>query len=196
MGKIVDLLRAWGPFGTLLIAVLDGAGIPLPAGVDALLVATSVANPSVAVLTAALAVVGSTLGCIALYWIARKGGRMYLEKRTQGPRASRFREWFSRYGLLTVFVPAVVPIVPLPLKVFVLSAGAMGVAPLPFTMVVLTARVIRFFSLAWLAAHFGDATLPWLKSHLWQLIAGAALLFAALYALVRARTKPPRAGAH
>ena len=67
----------------------------------------------------------------------------------------KFQAWFRRYGLLTVFVPAVVPIVPLPLKVFVISAGALPHAFRPFLAVIFAARVIRYFGLAYLALQLG-----------------------------------------
>ena len=54
-------------------------------------------------------------------------------------------EWFHRYGLLTVFIPALTPIVPLPLKVFVISAGALRAPFVKFLAVIVVARVIRYF---------------------------------------------------
>jgi len=36
---------------------------------------------------------------------------------------SASKRWFNRYGMLTVFIPAVTPVLPLPLKVFVVFGG-------------------------------------------------------------------------
>ena len=77
----------------------------------------------------------------------------------------RLRGWFQVYGLVTVFIPAFLPIPGLPLKIFVLSAGALGVSPLRFLLLILTARIPRYFGLAWLGSHFGSETMPWIKSH-------------------------------
>jgi membrane protein DedA with SNARE-associated domain len=98
----------------------------------------------------------------------------------------RFRLWFHQYGLLTVFIPALLPI-PLPVKVFVLSAGALGTRPSTFLMVVLAARIPRYFGLAWLGARLGEESLPWLYAHKWHLTAFAVALFAVLYLMVRFR---------
>ena len=68
----------------------------------------------------------------------------------------RFRAWFERYGLVTVFVPALLPI-PMPLKLFVVSAGALQTGIRPFLLVVVLARVLRFFSEAWLGVKLGIA---------------------------------------
>ena len=183
----VNLLTSWGPLGIFFLAILDSAGIPLPAAVDALLVTLAVVDPRGAYLAALVAVIGSAIGSILLFGIAHKGGRPYLDRMTAGsPRARRFRQWFQEYGLVTVFIPALLPI-PLPLKVFVLSAGALGVAPVRFLVVVMVARIPRYFGLAWLGAEFGDHSLLFLKEHVWHLLGFAVVLGCALVLLIRWR---------
>ncbi|MCC6362469.1 MAG: VTT domain-containing protein [Bryobacterales bacterium] len=184
MRKIVAVLTSWGPFGLFALAVFDSAGIPLPAAVDALVVATAAVNPASAYLDAAMAVLGSAIGSMVLFYIGRGGGQAYLDRVTAGPRAHRFREWFQTYGLITVFIPALLPI-PMPLKVFVLSAGALGVKPLHYLLVVLAARIPRYFGLAYLGSQLGEHTMGWLKAHVWHLVIFAAVLAAVLALAVR-----------
>src|SRR5690606_16910133 len=105
MKEFVAYLVAWGPLGVFVLSALDSAGIPLPSGVDALLVAVVISDPTVAVFTVAAAIAGSLIGNIVLYRIARKGGQLYLDKLTSKGRGKRFRQWFDKYGLVTVFVP-------------------------------------------------------------------------------------------
>jgi undecaprenyl-diphosphatase len=171
--------------GLFLLAAIDSAGVPIPAGVDALVVLLAVADPARAWVAALVAVAGSVIGSYILYLIARRGGRAYLDARTQSGRAAKFREWFQRYGLLTVFIPTLLPI-PLPMKVFVLSAGAMSVSPAAFLAVVALARLIRYLGLAWLGGQVGERSLDYLKQHVWHLLGLAALLFAVLYLMARA----------
>jgi membrane protein YqaA with SNARE-associated domain len=182
--KLAQTLIAWGPLGVLILAAIDSAGLPLPGGVDALLLTVSVLEPEKAYWSALLAVIGSLGGSLFLYWLARKGGQVYLEKRTQSARARRFREWFGRYGLITVFVPAFLPI-PLPMKAFVLSAGALGVRPLTFALVVLAARIPRYLGLAWLGRQLGENSEAWLKQHAWHISLFALVLTAALFLIVK-----------
>ena len=80
------------------------------------------------------------------------------------------RAWFHEYGLLTVFVPAFVPIIPLPLKIFIISAGALDESPWNFSVVLLAARIPRYFFLAWLGSRLGTDTLPFLRHYIWELI--------------------------
>jgi len=166
------------------MAALDSAGIPLPAGVDALLIGIGIASPQAAMLAALLATLGSAGGSLLLFYIARAGGQAYLKRETASPRAQRFSAWFRQYGLVTVFIPALLPI-PLPTKVFVISAGALGVAPLSFLLVVLAARIPRYFALAWLGAQLGEGALPWLRAHALHFAVFAALLFLGLFLLVK-----------
>jgi len=152
--------------------------------VDALVILTSAVHPSQAYLAAAMATTGSFAGNLLLFYLGRKGGEAYLERHTLHARGRRLRAWFVEYGLLTILVPGLV-IVPLPLKIFVLSAGALGVSPLRFCIVMLIARLPRYFFLAWLGTRLGKDTIPYLRHHAWQLGLFAILLFAALYLAIR-----------
>ncbi len=114
-----------------------------------------------------------------------------MERSTPEGRAARFRRWFRRYGLVTVFIPALVPI-PMPLKVFVISAGVTGTALPEFVTVVLVGRILRYFGEAWLGVAMGRESTKFLTSHAWHFIAGAVLLFVALYGLILWRDRGPR----
>jgi len=183
--KMVAALQSWGLGGAFLLALIDSAGVPLPGGVDAVIVLVGITNPSMAWATAAASVLGSAIGSMLLFLAARKGGELYLERHTISRRAKRFREWFKKYGLLTVFVPTAVPIPGLPVKIFVLSAGALGVRAISFLAVILTARIPRYFGLAWLGMSLGPDAWLWIRDHAWHMAAFSAALFAGLYLSVR-----------
>jgi len=193
--RFVELLISWGPLGIFALAILDSAGVPLPAAVDALVIATAAVSPGQALLAASAAVLGSAIGCMFLFFLARRGGQAYLDRATTSGRAAKFREWFQTYGLITVFIPGLLPI-PLPLKVFVLSAGALGVKPQHFLAVVLAARVPRYFGLALLGAHLGYNTVPWLKDNVAYLLLFAAVLGIALGYAVKLRARESGSPTH
>ncbi len=181
--QLTAVLIAWGPAGILLLAILDSSGIPVAGVFDALLILIAVERPSVAWLCAGLAVAGSTVGNVILFWSAHKGGRRFMEKAAPDGRAAKFREWFRRYGLVTVFIPALIPI-PMPLKLFVISAGVMGTALGEFTGVVLFARLLRYFGEAWLGIRLGRDSTQFLKGHAWHFVIGAVALFLILYLFI------------
>ncbi|HEY2016063.1 MAG TPA: VTT domain-containing protein [Bryobacteraceae bacterium] len=186
--KIAVALAAYGPWGVLLLSALDSLGIPLPATIDLLVIgvaATSAQSPGHAYITALLAVLGSTVGNIALFQGARHGRRLFSKGEPQPGRSQRFQKWFYRYGLLTVFLPAVVPVIPLPLKVFVISAGALRTPFVRFLGIILLARVIRYFGLAYLGIQLGEDAQGFLQRNGWTLTGVALGLTLVLCFLIR-----------
>jgi uncharacterized membrane protein YdjX (TVP38/TMEM64 family) len=179
----VDVLVAFGPLGILVLAIVDSM-VPVAAIFDALIAVVAAQRPSVGWWCAVCAVIGSTAGNYALFHTAQRGGRRYLERSAASPRARRFRSWFERYGLITVFIPALLPI-PMPLKLFVISAGALGTRARWFVLVVILARTLRYFGLAWLGVNLGKDAAGFLKAHAWHFLEAAVLLFIVLYSAVR-----------
>ena len=171
--------------GVFLLGLLDSTGIPMVGGVDLYIVLVAMVDRSQGYLAAAAAIAGSLIGSLILFLIARKGGEEYHRRRTSSPRGAKLRAWFHEYGLLTVFVPAFVPVIPLPLKIFIISAGALGESPVTFSIVLLAARIPRYVFLAWLGSRLGKNTIPYLRQHIWELVLLAAALFVILYLSVR-----------
>jgi membrane protein YqaA with SNARE-associated domain len=185
MNHFLDVLVSWGPLGILVLSVVESAGIPNPGGTDALLVLLTIFRPREVWMSVALAVCGSLGGSLVFLELTRKGGEKYLARYTSTGRGARFRDWFMRYGLLTVFIPALLPIPVLPLKVFVACAGAMGVSRIRFLLVLLAARIPRYTGLAFLGLELGMESGAWIKAHVWYLLAIAVALFTGLYGLIR-----------
>ena len=148
-----------------VLAVLDSAGLPVVGGVDLLLVNIAAARPAIAYWAALCAIAGSMLGSAILFALARKGGELMLAKYISSRSGARAHRWFERYGMVTVFFPAVSPL-PLPMKIAVFCAGALEVSWTKFLTVMLSARILRYFALAFFGARYGAATLLYLKQHL------------------------------
>lgn len=180
---LTDALVALGPAGILLLSILDSSGVPVAGVFDALLIVIAVERPGVAWLCASFAVIGSTVGNSMLFWAARKGGRRFMEHAAPEGRAAKFRAWFLRYGMVTVFVPALVPI-PMPLKLFVISAGVLGTSRVEFVLIVLIARFLRYFGEAWLGVALGRESTHFLTTHALDFVVGAILLAALLYGFI------------
>lgn len=147
-----------------MLAVLDSAGLPVIGGVDALVITYSSLHPASAYLAAACAILGSLAGSLILFYIARKGGEALLARHVDRGLGARLHRWFYRYGLVTVFVPALSPI-PLPMKIPVFCAGALRVRVTYFAAVVLSARAIRYFALAYFGMKYGQSTFTYITSH-------------------------------
>jgi len=148
-------------------------------GVDLLLVNVATSSPRIAYLAAACAVVGSLIGSSILFAIARKGGELMLSRQLESARGARMHRWFERYGMVTVFVPALSPL-PLPMKIPVFCAGALKVRWASFLSVMLAARTLRYFALAFFAARYGTQTLLYLRTHLLSVAVFALTLASAI----------------
>lgn len=187
--KISPALVAYGPWGVFLLGFVDSAGLPLWPAMDVVLVgiaAASADSPHRAYLAATMALLGSLVGNIALFMAARHGSKWFVKTEAPPGKRRAFREWFSRWGLLTVFLPAATPVIPLPLKVFVVSAGALRTPMGRFAAVVLLARAIRYFGEAYLGLSLGEEGAKlFLTRHGWAVVVSTVLICVVPWAIMR-----------
>jgi membrane protein YqaA with SNARE-associated domain len=182
--KLASVLVAYGPWGVFLIGFIDSVGVPLPAALDALLILIGVKAPHRAYFAALMATLGSVGGNLTLFWAVRHGFRRFLKVPEPG-EPQRFRRWFHRYGMVSVFIPAVVPFVPLPLKVFVVSAGALRTPSARFLAVIIVARLIRYFGEVYLGIRLGQDAQGFLTRNAWVLVGVALALATVVHVLMK-----------
>ena len=191
MKHFMQTLIAWGPLGVFVLAFVDSAGVPNPSGTDALLLLVTIARPEYALLCAGLGILGSLAGSLVFYQVMRTGGDKFLLRYTLSGRGARFRAWFQRYGMMTVFIAALLPIPFLPLKALAACGCAMGVSRSRFMLVTAAARIPRYAGLAYLGSQLGENSTAWIKGHTWHMAILAVALFAGLYALLRWSERKP-----
>jgi membrane protein YqaA with SNARE-associated domain len=188
--KIVSFAGALGAPGLFLISFLDSSVLTFPVINDLLLIELSIEHPARMPLYAVMAATGSVLGCVLLYFIARKGGETFFHRKA-GHRAAAIRHWVEENGFVGMLVSALLP-PPTPFKFFVFAAGVFEVPLWSFTSAVALARAIRYFGIGYLAIRYGNNALPYLKEH--KLVAAVVtVLFVLLsYAVSRVilRHKP------
>jgi membrane protein YqaA with SNARE-associated domain len=152
--KVAHYLGTFGPFGLFAIALLDSALIPMAGGPDALLLLLALARPSWMLIYAAAATIGSTAGCVILYYISRRAGRRALARFSEQKQA-RVKELIDRYDVLSVLVASLLP-PPFPFKLFVVTAGVFRLSVLRFTVAIAIGRAFRYTLEAYLAARYGE----------------------------------------
>lgn len=198
---MIAAIQAWaselGGLGMLVIAALDSSFLSFPQVNDLLVIFLSVRHPARMSYYAGMTTAGSLLGCFVLYGVARTGGDIFLRKRFSAARVDRGMALYRRLGLLAVVVPALLP-PPMPFKLFVLMAGAAGVAPWRFGLAILIGRGIRYFGEGYLAVRYGEQAVDIAREHGAETgLALAALAVAGgvvYYLLRRQRSQPSRAG--
>jgi membrane protein YqaA with SNARE-associated domain len=184
LATITEFLVALGPWGILLVSFIDSAGIPLTVGLDFLVILLSAKRPGLAPAWVALAVLGSSAGNMVLFFIARKSCERLMKIEAPESQRARFRRWFNRYGLVTVFIPALIPI-PMPMKFFVVCSGAVRIGPHYFLLTVLLARILRYGGESYLGVQMGEHSTRYLSDHARELAFIAVALFVGLYLLIR-----------
>jgi hypothetical protein len=92
MAWVKATLPALGGVGVFLSAFLDSSFVPLPLVTDLIVVDLSSRNPLRMPYYAAMAGIGSVVGCIWIHALARKGSQANYRKKQQQP-SGRVRKW-------------------------------------------------------------------------------------------------------
>lgn len=160
LGKFI---ATFGAPGLFVICVLDSTFVPLPSSADALLIFLSMTNPQLMLFYVFLAVMGSTVGCVTLYYISRRAGRRALAKFSPA-KQKRVKEWIDKYDMLSVLVACMLP-PPFPLKLFVITAGVFRFSVVRFAAAIIIGRIIRFLFLGYFAIRYGTQAMQVLQHY-------------------------------
>ena len=167
-------LPAFGGVGIFLSALLDSSFLPLPLVTDLMVMELSSRNPVRMPYFAGMAAIGSVVGCIWIYVLARKGGQAYYRRKQENP-PGRIREWVQKYPLTSVLVPAVAPF-PVPFKPFVIAQGVFQVPFVPFVVGTFLGRGALFFAEGFLAVRYGEAAREFVLHQKWASLGVLAAL--------------------
>jgi membrane protein YqaA with SNARE-associated domain len=168
--------------GLFLISFLDSAGVPLPGGADLVVMLLAWQRPGHLFLIAVVAALGSVLGSLVLYRIARTKGDALMSHFPKDMQDG-VKEKFRRNDILALMVAMLGP-PPFPTKLFVLVAGVVRMDWRRFVAAALAGRLIRFLGEAYLAVQLGDRAAETLKDHYPSIVGGLAAA-AVLYVLLR-----------
>jgi membrane protein YqaA with SNARE-associated domain len=181
--KIVAFAGALGAPGLLLISFLDSSILTFPVINDLLLIELSMRRPARMPLYASMATLGSLLGCVVLFLLARKVEEAAFHSKV-GARGHAIRRWVERNGFGGILVAAMLP-PPTPFKFFVLAAGVFEVPLVSFASAIVLARAIRYFGVGYLAVRYGADALPYLSQHKLQVGLIVVVIVAVSYVVSR-----------
>jgi membrane protein YqaA with SNARE-associated domain len=189
---IYDAALSLGGPGLFLVAFLDSSFVSLPQINDVLVVLHVTNDKAWMPYYAAMATLGSVVGCYVIYFLAERGGEAFLRKRLKPGAVEKTLALYKRHGLLALMIPALLP-PPAPFKLFVLAAGFAEVRPWQFVTAIVVARGIRYLALGVLAINYGDAALELMRTQ-GRLVAlsmvGAILIVAVAWWLWQRRQRP------
>jgi membrane protein YqaA with SNARE-associated domain len=180
---------AWGGPGLFVIGYLDSSFLSFPEVNDLLVMGMAMHHHALLIYYSLMATLGSLLGCLTLYYLARAGGEAFVRKRFKEHHVDRGLVLAQKYGLLIVMVPALLP-PPMPFKIFILIAGVAEIPVWQFSAAVFVARFIRYFGEGLMAVWYGEAAFAFLRANAGEIglaLAGTALVVGALVMLLRRR---------
>jgi len=121
--KIVVFAGTLGAPGLFLISFLDSSVLTFPVINDLLLIELSIQHPLRMPLYAAMAGLGSLLGCLLLYFLAKKGGKRFSSKKRAAARTPSGTGW-RKNGFGGMLLAALLP-PPTPFKILYLPPACL-----------------------------------------------------------------------
>lgn len=185
-------LAHYGGWGLFAVSFLDSSFLAFPVINDLLLIGLSSAHPHKAIIYAFQATGGSVLGALTIYWITRKGKRLFSRGATKKEK-TRIRHWIEQNDFVSILIASLLP-PPAPFKVFAIMAGALQINAIRFTLALVVGRGIRFALESWLGVYYGSAAQSYLRKNVtWisLVVVGAIVVCALAYRYFRRAARRP-----
>lgn len=169
----------------IFIGALDSSLLSLPEVNDYITIARVANNPHEVYYFPLFPAIGSMVGCLLLYHIAKRG-EQFVSRRFHPRQLDRVKGIYRRWGLIALIIPALLP-PPMPFKVFVVTAGVLGYPVGRFALVIMIARTIRYYFWGTLAYFFRDEVrkmIDWLGGNMLEILL-AVLIVLAIFLIIR-----------
>ncbi len=147
-----------GGFGLLGLGILDSSFLFMPLGNDLLVTAMTARKHSHMPYYAVMATAGSTLGCLLLDFVFRKGGEEALDKHLPKKRLEYVKKKVKKNAAWALAFACLMP-PPFPFTPFVAAAAALEYPRKKLLSVIAVFRMIRFSAVGVLAIVFGTRIL-------------------------------------
>lgn len=164
--QVIAMPVHWAAPMMVLVGAADSSLLSLPEVNDIITITRIAHNPSEVWYFPLFPALGSVIGCLLLYTLARSG-RDWITKRFHPESIKRVELIYRRWGFLALAIPALLP-PPLPFKIFVATAGALGYPRARFAAVVMIARTVRYYFwgiAAWIYREEVLQMLHWLEAN-------------------------------
>ena len=143
INNLFAILVRLGPFGLLLLGVFDSSFLFMPLGNDLLMVSLTARQHGMLPVFAAMATIGSVIGCWLVDRIARKGGEEGLERIVSHRQLEFVKRRVRKNAAWAICFASVMP-PPFPFTPFIAAASAFQYPTRKLLSVVAIARFIRF----------------------------------------------------
>lgn len=152
--SLLTTLRHLGAAGLFFLAILDSSPIPTFGGPDILTAILAASHKPLWWEYAASATAGSVVGAYLTFRIARTAGSAYLDKKFKKGKLAKFLKLFQHWATGTLIASTAIPL-PSPTSMFFAAAGAGNYPRGRFLAIVTLSRGARYFTIAYIAGHYG-----------------------------------------
>lgn len=152
------LVAHLGAFGLILVGIFDSSFLFMPLGNDLLVLGLTARQPHKLFYYAAMATVGSELGCAIVDWIARKGGEEGLHRVLPARRMEYVKRKVSENAGFAIGLASVMP-PPFPFTPFIAAAAAFNYPRKKLFTILAVTRFARFSAIGLLGILFGQTIL-------------------------------------
>lgn len=94
------------------------------------------------------------VGAYLTFRLARKAGSAYLDRKFKKNAVEKFLKFFNKWGTGSLVASTLIPL-PTPTSLFFAAAGASDYPQRRFLPLVAVCRAVRYFGIAFIAAHCG-----------------------------------------
>ena len=194
--QVVIAPMYWAAPLMVLVGALDSSLLSLPEVNDYITVTRVAHNPTEVYYFPLFPAIGSVIGCLLLYRIARSGEK-FISKRFHPKHLDRVKDLYRKSGVWALVIPAQLP-PPMPFKIFVATAGVLNYPPMRFAVTILIARMARYYFWGILAYFYHEEVkmmLSWLEEHffvvLGVIVGAMALIVLSRLLLARLKSRSP-----
>lgn len=152
--SLMTTLRHLGAAGLFFLAILDSSPLPTFGGPDILTAILAASHRPLWWEYAAAATAGSVVGAYLTFRLARTAGSAYLDKKFKHGKLSKLLKLFQHWATGTLIASTAIPL-PSPTSMFFAAAGAGDYPRGRFLAIVTMCRGARYFTIAFIAGHFG-----------------------------------------
>jgi membrane protein YqaA with SNARE-associated domain len=178
----------------IFVGALDSSLLSLPEVNDYITIYRIAHDPSEVYYFPLFPAIGSVIGCLFLYRIVRRG-EQFVMRRFHPAQLEWAEGLYRRWGAMALIIPALLP-PPMPFKIFVAMAGALGYPMGRFAIVIMIARTVRYYTWGIAAYFLRDSVLNVLKlleenffTVLGAVLAAILIFFIARWAVLRFRSR-------
>jgi membrane protein DedA with SNARE-associated domain len=170
-GSSLGWLIHLGAASLVLVGIIDQSFVPIPGGIDVLLVLLAASRKAPGVVYWACAMFGAVFGAWLTYKLSKKAGKEALKKRLARKRIKKVEATFKKGGFWALFIGGLLP-PPLPLVPIVVGAGALQYPTRRFLIAISASRAIRYTLIVYLAHRYGTGIMRVFTAHKVAIIVG------------------------